>query len=166
MPPTSMRIVLQKLSDERHELAIVRENGRRERVECETRSYLVHDLLHYAVETEARLACGFWGNLERGKTLEEMNDRTGRAMEASAPDMAIVERIVGTISGAVKGRSAAEMMTVFRSSASALDSVLPGWLTEDFIAAVQERMRRLMGHWKATPYGESMVLDWPAAPLK
>lgn len=43
-------------------------------VACETRSYLVHDLLHYAVESEAGLSGGFWGNLARGKTLADMND--------------------------------------------------------------------------------------------
>ena len=58
-----MRILLHKISDDRHTLEIVRADGRRERVDCETRSYLQHDLLHYAVETEASLAAGFWGSL-------------------------------------------------------------------------------------------------------
>ena len=51
-----MRILFHKLSDDRHRLAIERTPGAREEVECETRSYLVHDLLHYAVESEA--GCG------------------------------------------------------------------------------------------------------------
>jgi len=28
--------------------------------------------------------------------------------------------------------------------------------------AVQERMRKLMGHWKAIPFGGSMELEWSA----
>ena len=48
-----MRIGFRKLTDERHELAIVRDGGAREAVECETKSLLVHDFLHYAVELEA-----------------------------------------------------------------------------------------------------------------
>jgi hypothetical protein len=158
-----MRIVFRKIADERHALEIVRDDGRRESVVCETRSYLVHDLLHYAVEGEAGLGGGFWGNLARGRTLEDMNDRTGRAMEAELPEMSVIERLVGALSGAVKGRSAAEMVTGLHRYAEALDSTLPPWLTESFVAAVQERMRRLLGHWKATPVGAAMELYWPPA---
>ena len=65
----------------------IERGGRVERVECETRSYLVRDLLHYAVESEAGLEGGFWGHLARGKTLADMNDRTGKAMAGDAPDL-------------------------------------------------------------------------------
>jgi hypothetical protein len=46
-----VRIAFRKISDERHALAIVRDDGAREEIECETRSYLRHDFLHYAVES-------------------------------------------------------------------------------------------------------------------
>ena len=38
----------------------------------------------------------------------------------------------------------------------------PPWLTEDLVVAVTDRMRRLMGQWRATPRGEEMVLIWGA----
>jgi hypothetical protein len=50
-----------------------------------------------------------------------------------------------------------------RRFAEALETTMPEWLTEDFIARVQERMRELLGHWKATPYGERMKLCWPVS---
>jgi hypothetical protein len=156
----SMRIAFRKISDERHVLEIRREDGRAEQVECETRSLLVHDLLHYAVESEAGLEGGFWGNLARGRTLADMNDRTGKAMEADGPEMAVIERLVGVLSSAVKGRSPAEMMAGLHSYAEAMGALLPEWLTEAFVAVLQERMRHLMGHWRATPCGGSMDLDW------
>ena len=111
-----MRIVFRKISDERHTLEIVRADGRREEVDCETRSLLVHDLLHLAVESEAKVTVGFWGNLAKGRTLADMNDRTGKAMAAEAPEMAVIERLVGSLSGAVKGRTAAEMVAAFTST--------------------------------------------------
>jgi hypothetical protein len=43
-----MRGIFSKLSDDQHRLEIVRTDGQREQMSCETRSYLVHDLLHYA----------------------------------------------------------------------------------------------------------------------
>src|ERR1041384_6581695 len=139
------KIRFRKVTNERHVLEIERSDGRREEVECETRSYLVHDLLHYAVEGEARLDVGFWGNLHRGKTLADMSDRTGRSMKDAAPEMAVVERLVGALCGAVKGRNAAEMVAALETYASALATVNPPWLTEPFVICVQERMRKLMG---------------------
>jgi hypothetical protein len=156
-----VRIVFRKLSDERHILEIVRDDGRSERVEFETRSYLAHDLLHLAVEAEAKLGCGFWGNLAAGKTLADMNDRTGMALGAAASEMAAIEQIVGALSGAVKGRTAADLVTGMRRFAESLGQTTPAWLTEEFVAAVIERMRRLTGHWRATAFGGTMELRWP-----
>jgi hypothetical protein len=157
-----VRILFRKTSDERHALEIVRPDGRREQEDCETRSFLVHDLLHYAVESEARLTGGFWGNLARGKTLADMNDRTGQAMAGASAEMAVIERVVGSLSGAVKGRTANEMAAALATYATALGTKNPDWLTEAFILTVQERMKRLQGRWKATPYGGTMELDWPS----
>jgi len=50
------------------------------------------------------------GPLGRGKTLADMNDRTGRAMHDEAPELAVVERLVGALSSACQGPIAAEMV--------------------------------------------------------
>jgi hypothetical protein len=155
-----MRILLRKISDQQHELAIVRENAARESVLCETRSYLRHDLLHYAVEAEAGIEAGFWGSLAQGRTLAEMNDRGGMMPGGDAGEIATVEKFVGVLSGAAKGLSTAEVMSVVEGSVAATNAAPPGWLTESFVAAVQERLRGLLGAWKATPYGGTMTLDW------
>jgi hypothetical protein len=42
---------------------------------------------------------------------------------------------------------------------------LPERVNAGFVARARERLRRLVGLWRATPYGREMVLDWPAAPL-
>jgi hypothetical protein len=156
-----VRILLKKLSDERHVLQIVRADGRSEQVDCETRSYLHHDLLHYAVEAEAHLDGGFWGNLAQGKTLGQMNDRTGKAMQAEAPQMMAIEQVVGALSGIAKGGSASAIFAAVHDAATSAGVAFPQWLTLELTLAVQERMRRLLGQWKATPYGESMALLWP-----
>ncbi len=153
-----VRIRFRKLSDERHELAISTDPASWETVDCETRSCLVHDLLHFAVETEAGIQSGFWGRLATGTTLAEMNDRTLSMGEA----MAAVEQIVGALTASVKGRSAAEVVAGMNRFASSLGTTMPPWLTEGFVAAVQERMRQLAGRWKATPYGGVLELAWGA----
>jgi hypothetical protein len=157
-----VRILFRKLSDTRHMLELIREDGRREEADCETRSYLRHDLIHYAAESQAGLEAGLWGNLAKGKTLEQLNHRAGRAMDET-PELMVIEQIVGVLSGVVKGRSAAEIVAGVQSYAEELGWTVPAWFAVDFVKAVEERMRGLLGHWKATPHGGAMELVWPAA---
>lgn len=156
-----MRIVFCKISDERHELTIVRPGGRRESLLCETRSVLMHDFIHYAVESAARIETGFWGRLAHGRTLAEMNDRAGLPSADGAAEMATVERFVGALSGAVKAVPAAELVAGIRRYARAMDANVPPWLTESVVVDAQERLRHLVGAWRATPTGAAVELDWP-----
>jgi hypothetical protein len=161
--PASMRILIHKLSDERHVLALERDSGAGEQAECETRSLLLHDLLHYAVEAEANLDQGFWGCLARGSSLDDMNDRSGNSMANELPQLMLIERIVGALSSISKGPSPDALATALHAYADALGTRMPEWLTAEFIARVRERMRSLTGHWKATRFGETMELTWPDA---
>lgn len=158
-----MQIVLHKLSNERHALELIRDSGARELVECETRSYLMHDLLHYAVELEGGIDSGFWGRLEQGKTLQHMNDRTGRELAGEMPELMAIERVVGGLSAVTKGRPASEIVRGLCEYARALNETPPAWLSEALVVRVQARMQGLIGQWKATRYGEAMTLPWPGA---
>ncbi len=159
-----MRIAFRRIDDSRHVLELTRADGATESVECETRSYLVHDLLHYAVESEAGLSGGFWGSLAAGKTLAEMNDRTGAGM-AGVPgmpgEMGAIEQIVGALHGVTKGRTAQDVVAGVKRFNESIGVTTPAWLTVAMVEAVQERMRRLRGQWNATPRGGRMELSFP-----
>ncbi|MBX3234031.1 MAG: hypothetical protein KIT84_33025 [Labilithrix sp.] len=159
-----MKIALRKISDERHELVIRSDENGREAVLCETRSLLRHDLLHFAVEAEARLEHGFWGHLARGKTLADMNDRSGVAMADAGPELAAIERLVGALDAAAKGHPADEVVAGIRRFHETSGLVAPTWLDVELVRRVQERMRRLLGEWKALPVGGTMHLSWPPPP--
>lgn len=161
-----MRILFRKLAGptvpgDRHELAIVRADGRRESILCETRSTLMHDFIHYAVEGAARIESGFWGRLAAGRSLGEMNDRAGLPASDEAAELAIVERFVGALSGAAKGVPAAQLIAGIARYAAATGEGLPPWLTEATVVEAQERLRRISGAWRAAPPGGAIELDWP-----
>lgn len=162
-----MRIVFRKISDARHELAIVRPDGRRESLLCETRSVLMHDFIHYAVESAAGIDTGFWGLLAHGRTLAEMNDRAGLSSADEAAEMATVERFVGALAGAVKEVPAVQLIAGIGRYAAAMNAEAPPWLTKAVVVGAQERLRHLVGAWRATPGGAPLELDWPprAPPL-
>jgi len=144
-----VKIRYHKLTDDRHALEVIRADGSREWKECETRSFLMHDLLHYAVEREAGLAIGFWGTLAAGTPMTEN------------AELMVVEQVVGALHGLTKQRPAAEVAAGIHRYVEANDATLPTWLTDAMIDGAQERMRQLRGHWSATPFGGVMELDWP-----
>ncbi|MFO0742108.1 MAG: hypothetical protein U0270_39920 [Labilithrix sp.] len=146
-----LHIVLRKLSEREHILDVDGDG-----VTCETRSLLRHDLLHYAVEAEAGLASGFWGNLARGVRVGELGD-----MAEGGPELLVVERLVGALDGAAKGQDAAAVVAAVRRYDETSGVATPAWLTEALVLRVQERMRRLLGEWRATPFGGAMELTWP-----
>ena len=155
-----MRIELRKISDQQHELVLIRDGGLREALTCETRSTLVHDLLHYAAEQEAGVQTGFWGTLASGRTLADMNDRTGAALGAAHPDVMAIERIVGPLLAATKGAAAEALASRLRAYLAETGNAAPDWLTPGFVAAVQDRMRHLLGAWNAVPHGQTLQLIW------
>jgi hypothetical protein len=162
--PARMRVLFTKLSDERHAMEIVRADGTGERVELRSREFLFHDLLHYAVESALGTEGGFWGALAAGKTLADLNDRTGEAMGELAFGVAGVEPVIGMMTGVVKSNeTAAEVLKPVRGYIEALGQEPPAWCSTEFIDDVRERMRRLLGRWNAVPYRATMEIPWPAA---
>jgi len=47
-----------------------------------------------------------------------------------------------------------------RRYAASLGASMPDWLTEPLVEGVNQRMRALLGQWRATPRGGEMVLSW------
>ena len=148
-----------RLSPIHHRFEYRRPDGSGEAIEMETRSLLLHDLTHYALESEARLRGSFYGLLARIGGYEELSLNGGQALGG---EVAITERIVGALQGALKDDE-------FDSEAfaSAMADYLdlygerpPRWLTPELLERVRERLRQVRGRWKATPFGETMELTF------
>jgi hypothetical protein len=162
------RLVLRftKLSHDYHKLSFTRADGSGETLELETRSFLTHDFLHIAVESEAKLACGVFGTLVAGSSCVALaaNDMTAPATDETRALYA-VERIVGPLTSLVQGKSDPSLfLENLRAQYVLSCETPPPWLTDGFVFGVQERYRRLMGQWKATAFGATMdvMLEiWP-----
>ena len=152
-----VQVAFTKLFKERHRFAVVRSDGVRDAVELETRSYLVHDWVHFAVEAELPIADGFYGRLASGTRLCVLNDRA-RAPEPGS-GLGLAESLVGPMQSVYRGRLAVDayLALVDRQRAPQVDRA--------FVQRVLERLRRLAGHWRATAYGGEMRREWPAPAL-
>jgi hypothetical protein len=143
-------------------LEIERDDRRRERVELETRSSLLHDLTHFAVEEAAVLEGGFFGRLAAGKTLAELTQ--GMAGTGYEGEPLQIERTVAVLQRMPKtGEDPGTAHARITAMLAVQGEKPPAWFTLELVTRVHERMRRLVGQWKATPYGSAMELDWIGA---
>ena len=157
----AMKILLTRLSPDRHRLEIVRRNGTRERIELETRSLLLHDLVHFAVESLAGAQDGFWGSLASGKTFGDLDDRTGVRMADAGPGLRVIEPIVGALQSLANGNPPPPgIVATLREYLPLQGLAVPGWFDDEFVQRVAEKLRQLVGHWRGTPFGKSMELCW------
>lgn len=139
-----------RLNPTHHRFEAIRADGTRDEREFETRSLLLHDLVHFAVESEAQLSGGFYGTLARGADYDA--PRPGSEAE-------MIEGVVGPIQGALKGEIDPDMFVArLRAARLSVGSEAPDWLTPDFMRGVLERLRQLQGQWRATPFGQTMEL--------
>ena len=155
-----MHLLFTKLSDLRHRVEVIRADGTREKAELDTRSFLVHDFVHYAVESIAGMTSGFFGTLAAGAPLRQLND----ANATWDPDsqVGLAESIVGPMQGVMKGRSdAASLLAGLNEMFTATGKQLPPWVNVVFVNQVHAEFDRLWGAWKATPFQGQMVLVWP-----
>jgi hypothetical protein len=155
----SLALAFTRISPTRHSFAYRRADGTGEAIEMETRSLLMHDLLHYAVESEAQLRGSFYGILERIGGYEELSVAGGAALGG---EIAITERVVGALTGALadEGLDAEGFVARVSEYLELFDERAPRWFSPALVLAVRERMRQLTGRWKATPFGETMELSF------
>lgn len=148
---------LTRISPTHHTFAYTRTDGTGESLELETKSFLFHDLLHFAVESEAALQHSFYGNLANSSSYATLAELNGDA----EGEIGMTERVVGGLTGYLKGTADDEtFIALMKNMLDATGETLPTWLTPTFLTRIKERMRRLQGEWNSTPFGETMQLQF------
>ncbi len=143
-----MTVRLVKLSDRRHRVELLRDDGTRDAVELDTRSFLRHDLAHYAVEATLSLDGGVWGSIAAGGTFD--------GSQIDGPDVPLAERLAGPVQTLM--RVGADVDAVHEM----LGAAAPERADERTAEALHASMRVLAGRWSATRYGDALELRWPA----
>jgi hypothetical protein len=151
-----------RLSNNRHRMAVTRADGSHENVELESRSFLAHDFLHIAVESEARMSRGFLGQLAAGARYADLAGPAATQMMASPPtadqsERWLAEHIVGPLTPVALGRTAPQAFLAGLAEWSVMFGCpVPPWLDAGFVDRVLARYRILAGRWRATPFGAVM----------
>ena len=144
-----MKIRFTKLSDEEHQVQVLRDDGSEEARVLNSRSFLRHDFAHLATEQCVGLSKGYWGSVAKGTGLD------GAGL--GGPEIQLAEALAAPIQTLM--REGAELERYHK----VLSYVLPDRDCAELAEKVKDIARQLEGHWRATPYGKSMEVEWPGS---
>jgi len=123
----------------------------------------LHDLTHYAVETELGFTQGFFGLIAQGWNIEET---TGKTARGALPNEALeVEYLVSALSAERAGdavASAAEFNQLSATFASAKGMPPPRQLSDEDLARVRSRFDELAERWRTLAPGQTLGLVFSA----
>jgi hypothetical protein len=123
----------------------------------------LHDLTHYAVETELGFTRGFFGLIAEGWNIEET---TGKSARGALPNEALeVEYIVSAFSAERVGggvASTAEFNQLAATFASAKGMPPPRRLTDGEMTKVRARFDELSERWRTLAPGHTLELMFPS----
>jgi len=164
-----MKIQFTKRADGNAVLKCIRPDGSttwQRQVDQHAVFFPLHDLTHYAVETELGFKRGFYGLLADGWEIEQTSGQTARG---PLPNEAIeVEYLVSAFSAERAGgaiASAEEFNQLAGTFANAKGMPPPRQLSDEELARVRSRFDELAAKWRALPPGETLELPFrrPAA---
>ncbi|MBC7790788.1 MAG: hypothetical protein H7Z74_12640 [Anaerolineae bacterium] len=124
----------------------------------------LHDLTHFAVESELAFRDGFYGLLAAGWSMEDTGGKSGRG---PLPNEALaVEHIVGMLDLERAGGTtwtAAEFNQQAAGFAIAAGRSAPRALTDIELTRVRLRVRELFQRWHELPDGATLALGFDRA---
>lgn len=147
-----MEVSFRRIDNDRHEFSVRRADESTDALVVETKSLLPHDLAHLATESALGTDAGFYGRVAAGASLH-----------GTWPDDPTMDELMAMEGLAARVQSLWAAHTPPASWAAILGSAtLP--LDHAVVAGIHERLRRLHGHWRATPFAEAMTVAWPYSP--
>jgi len=126
------------------------------------RFFPLHDLTHFAVESELNVPTGFFGLVAMGWDIDETGQR-GVATQMPVESL-YVENVVGTLDSeraSMTRWTAAEFNeNIERHLAKGGRTPPPRQLTDDDLARIRKRRAELFEAWHELPEGETLDLDF------
>ncbi|PCJ40910.1 MAG: hypothetical protein COA71_09930 [SAR86 cluster bacterium] len=141
-----MQIIFTKLSDEEHRVKAIRADTSFEESTLNSRSFLRHDFAHLAAELVLGLQNGYWGSVAKG------SDLSGKSMKGEG--IVTAEAIAVRVQGLMREEAGSDQYEKLLTTAK------PDLINSQRVSKIYEKARQIQGHWRATPYAETMLIEW------
>ena len=144
-----MEIEIKKTTNYQCEYTVTREDKSVEIITLETKTYLVHDICHYAVEKNLKYSKGFWGMLSKGHSFNELFGKDN----PMTTELRFIEQIVGPVQSSYLGYIPKQDFEQFvkHLNFTMPESVLNSCLTE---------IESILKNWTQLSTGQQLRLKW------
>jgi hypothetical protein len=131
-------------------------------VTLEAKSYLKHDVVHFAYEREAKLRDSFYGMVNAGRDLKSLIPQAMRATSIDSSEEALTtEIIVGTLQGALtKETLSPDMDTRLADYITLQERSAPSHLTIDLLEHVFMEAKQLLTLYARLKTGERLCVTF------
>ena len=124
--------------------------------------FAVHDLTHYAVETELHFARAFYGLVAEGWELRDFGTPWPRGpLPAEALPAEVIVGCFDTARASHSPLTATDCNTSIASYFGNAGMAPPVALTDEMLSRVRERLSDLVWRWHALPLQETLELSFP-----
>jgi hypothetical protein len=144
-----VNIIFTKNNPATHTITIFKDGEKWDEVTLDTKTYFLHDLVHYCVESELRLKQGFWGMIDQGYKMDQLSGKTNELTD----ELRRIEHIVGATQSVYSGYMSAEM---FHENLK----VIQYSVSEGFLEKVMEKVKSVTDKWTYLPVGDSLKLEF------
>lgn len=144
-----MKIVVKKISHKECVYTIARADGTEEVIELDSKTYLLHDMCHFAVEKELAYRNGFWGMLAQGYAFHELFGKENML----TTELRFIEKVVGPVQSAYLGQ-------VPRGRFPSLLSYLDYEFGMERLDNCLNEIGRIMDEWGGLSFGQYLTLEW------
>lgn len=144
-----MKIELKKITNYQCEYTLAMDDQSLERITLETKTYLVHDICHFAVEKNLGYKNGFWGMLSQGYTFSELFAKDNPQTE----ELRFIEQIVGPVQSVYLGHIPKQDFGQYITHLdfSITDNVIDNCLID---------IKAIIKKWEQLAVGEQLILQF------
>ncbi len=144
-----MKIEIEKKTPFQCEYTLSRKDHSKEILSLDTKTFLLHDICHFAVEKHLKYQNGFWGMLSKGHTFDQLFGKDNPQTE----ELRFIEKIVGPIQSIYSGHIPKQNFAEFINH---LDFDIPQNVLNHSLVEIEE----IMNSWKSMPVGQKLILNW------
>jgi hypothetical protein len=146
---TAMKIEIKKSTPYQSEYTITRDGKSFELITLETKTFLVHDISHYAVEKHLQYSKGFWGLLSKGHSFNELFGKDN----PQTTELRLIEKIVGPVQSTYLGYIPKED---FEQFVKHLDFTMPESVLNSCLTEIESILKK----WEHLLIGQQLTLEW------
>ena len=144
-----MKIELKKITNYQCEYTLTRDDQSLERITLETKTFLLHDICHFAVENNLEYKKGFWGMLSQGYTFSELFGKNNPQTE----ELRFIEQVVGPIQSVYSGH-------ILKQDFEQYIKHLNFTMTENILERCLADIRAIIEKWEQLAVEQQLILEF------